>query len=375
MDENAARSLLEQVAGAPAPPSLVDIAKARRIGRRHLRLRRYGAPVATVSAVAVVAGLVASGTLPIADGGRPAPGANSAATHSHAFNPLVPYMTFGWLPPGYSVSAKPMHVYSIMALTVETLEASDHSGGSIAFMVFPVGQCHLTGPLTGPGRHRSQLTCGGLQTPVGLGPVAVTGPIPGVLGGHAYWWADTGRKYHGLVLRGDKAWVDIDSTIAPATELRIAAHVRFGSGRPLAFPFRLAGLPSRWRIGSSTPWTLGGRPVSSGLMLGPGPSYNQVEVSAAHANMPGFCGRDTGWQWVTVGGHRGILRTVYGDHFQTLCFEDVGGLAVAVTVSRPFSGAPLAAAEGSGGVIDVFLHHLRLLGPDPARWTTHPITG
>lgn len=381
MDENAVRSLLEQAAGAPAPPSLVDIAKARRIGRRHLRLRRFGAPAASVSAVAVVAGLVASGVGPVGAGshlgGRPTPDANGKAAHGHAFNPLVPQVTFGWLPPGYSMSAEPMHGYPGLAPTVETFEADDRSGRSIAFMVYPVGQCRLTGPRTGPGPHRIQLTCGGLRTPVGLGPVALAGPIPGVLGGHAYWWAYTGRKYHGLVFRTAKAWVDIEpSTIAPATEIRIAAHVQFGSGRPLAFPFRLAGLPSRWRIGGSTPWTLGGRLVASGLGIGPASYPFQVQVSVAPASTPLFCGRDSGWQWVTVAGRRGILRTVgEPDYFQTLCFEDVDGLAVEVNVTRPFSGSPLAVAEQPGGVIDIFLHHLHLLGPDPARWTTHPVSG
>ena len=28
-----------------------------------------------------------------------------------------------------------------------------------------------------------------------------------------------------------------------------------------------------------------------------------------------------------------------------------------------------------GGVTGIFLHHLRLLGPDPANWTTHPLGG
>jgi hypothetical protein len=76
-----------------------------------------------------------------------------------------------------------------------------------------------------------------------------------------------------------------------------------------------------------------------------------------------------------VAGKRGILRVVHsGDFFQSLCFNNVAGLEVEVTVSRPFSGSPLAVATAPGGVIDIFLHHLRLLGPDPANWTTHPVS-
>ncbi len=385
MDENKARSLLEQAAGAPAPSSSVDIAKARRIGRRRLRLRRFGAPAASVSAVAIVIGLIASGAVPLGAGshvgGRPAPVASGGAAHTRALNPLVPYATFGWLPVGYAVSAEPMHGYSIITPTVEQLTASDSSGRSISFEVFPIGQCHLTGPRTGAISHLSVLSCGGLPTPVGLRE-RVTGTIPGVAGGRAYWWTIKAGQYHSLALRTAKAWVVIDpAVVSLATEIRVATHVRFGSGRPLAFPFRLTGLPSRWRVGLSYPWTVGDRLMGSGLWLGPGSSHNQVQVSTAPANTRGFCGKDSGqersgWQRVTVGGLRGILLTVYGaGHFQTLCFEDAGGLAVSVTVNRPFSGQPLAAARNNGGVIDIFLHHLHLLGPDPAHWTTHPIPG
>jgi len=157
--------------------------------------------------------------------------------------------------------------------------------------------------------------------------------------------------------------------------IKVAAHVRFGVGRPLAFPFQLTGLPSWWRVGSSIPSTLNGRLVGAGLNIGPGPGESEVGVFTAPANTPGFCGRDSGWQWVTVAGMRGILRTVYGnDHFQTLCFEDVDGLAVTLSVTRPFDSSPVAVATQKGGVIDIFLHHLRLLGPNPANWTTHPVS-
>lgn len=68
MDEKTVRSLLDQIANSGGPPSSVDIGKARRAGLRRLLLRRLGAPAASLSAVVIVAGLVASGTVPLGIG-------------------------------------------------------------------------------------------------------------------------------------------------------------------------------------------------------------------------------------------------------------------------------------------------------------------
>jgi hypothetical protein len=382
MDENELRSLLERVADVDAPPSSVDIGQARRTGLWHRRLRRLGAAAASASAVAVVVGLVASGALPgIGVSGRSAPGTNGQTTHVRPprppFNPLVPYATLGWLPEGYSL-AQPNNGDSLMGRDEEQIDAVS-GPANITVMVFAPGHCRLTGMRSGQTRHRGRAICGRLNDPFELGPVPVSGPIPGVLGGHAYWWGHPGQEHPGLIFRAAKAWVDIEpAIITRAALIRIAAHVTFGTARPLAFPFRLTGLPSWWRVGQSeNVGALGGRLVGTALFIGPAPHYFQVDVGTALATMFHSCGRDSGWQWVTVRGRRGILRTVYGnDHFQELCFGNVDGLMVNVTVNAPrsFTGRPLAVATAPGGVIDVFLHHLRLLGPDPANWTTHPVS-
>ena len=68
MDENTVRSLLIQIADSSGPPSSVDVGKARRVGLRTLLLRRIGAPAASLSALVMVAGLVASGAVPLGAG-------------------------------------------------------------------------------------------------------------------------------------------------------------------------------------------------------------------------------------------------------------------------------------------------------------------
>jgi hypothetical protein len=71
VDENKVRSLLSQIADSAGPPSAVDIGKARQAGLRRLLLRRIGAPAASVSAVVMVTGLIASGAVPLGIGSAP----------------------------------------------------------------------------------------------------------------------------------------------------------------------------------------------------------------------------------------------------------------------------------------------------------------
>ena len=55
--------------------------------------------------------------------------------------------------------------------------------------------------------------------------------------------------------------------------------------------------------------------------------------------------------------------------YQGLCIPEVDGLHVSFLEYQE----PGRAGFAFGGVTGVFTHHLRLLGPDPANWTTHPI--
>ena len=71
MDESDVRALLCRLAESAAPRSSVNVERARRAGLRRLRLRRIGAPAASLGAIATVAGLVAGGVVPIASGPAP----------------------------------------------------------------------------------------------------------------------------------------------------------------------------------------------------------------------------------------------------------------------------------------------------------------
>jgi hypothetical protein len=77
MDENTVRSQLARLADSDSPPSSVDVGKARRAGLRRLRLRRFGAPAASLGAIVTVAGMVASGAMPFGLGFSTGPSAQA----------------------------------------------------------------------------------------------------------------------------------------------------------------------------------------------------------------------------------------------------------------------------------------------------------
>ena len=151
MTEPQVRALFNQIADGEEAPSRVDTQLALRRGRSRLRWRRAcaaSAPVLAAAAVAVVALAVAAGP------GRP--GTGPAATGPAAprqFNPLIPYVSFGWLPAGQSPS---QGVTSREQVAIVSADASSNPGWDVS--VYARGQCHLTG--SGQG-----LKCAG-QTPL-----------------------------------------------------------------------------------------------------------------------------------------------------------------------------------------------------------------
>ena len=118
------------------------IPPARRRARRLTRWRRAGTAGISVLAVAAVAVLTV-GTGPARPAAAPAPAGPAALRH---FNPLVPYISFGWLPAG------------------QKLVAGDNAPGA-----------------AGPGSGAAQL-----DGPVRLGPRGLRGrPVPSYRPGRA----------------------------------------------------------------------------------------------------------------------------------------------------------------------------------------------
>jgi hypothetical protein len=381
--ESDLRELFERQADSELLPTPISIPAARRIGRVRVLRRRAGAIGGPVVAVAaVVAVLLAS---PFAAPRQPAPGPGTPAAPK-LFNPLVPYATAAWYP------FRPSLVAGSYWHTGLLLRASSRSPArSTKVVLYAAGRCTLG---------QASLSCGSTASGTSV-EMTVTGPAPDVQGQPAYWTRYAGgdltpfRPQAGVTQRtlafqyAVGGWAVVESTGTPADLLRVAASVRYGQASPLRFPFRLTGLPRAWskvlRADYTQPGPGAQGPTEAALLLGspatqPGTvvrdpltvlASTHMTVAprcqtkaldgpqAGHVGSPGPCPSSV------IGGYRAYLNSPPVQGAQTLFVPDANGLYLyEQTISPGASLSPTA----------VLAHHLQLLGPDPANWTTTPVS-
>jgi hypothetical protein len=383
--ESDLRELFDLQAATELPPVPVSIPAARRIARARLVRRRaaaFGTPV--LAAGAVVAVVLAS--LYAAGPGRPAIG-SGVPVAPKLFNPLVPYATATWYP------YRPTLVGVSDWHTALLLRASSRAPAqSTEVALYPAGWCTL---------RSSRLSCG--STAAGTrAELTVTGHAPDVQGHAAYWTRFAGGDLVALrppsggaemvafqYARG--GWAVAESTGTLADVLRVASSLRYGQASPLRFPFRLTGLPSVWSEVLFAAFTRaeGAHATAAGaLVLGspatrPGttardaltllassrtePSPHCRTSSAVVGHGPsGAASRPVPCPSTLIHGYRVYLNSPPVPGKQTLFTPDADGLYVYENTIGP--DAPLSPAE-------VFAHHLELLGPNAANWTTTPSSG
>jgi hypothetical protein len=365
MDEAGARVALERLAAEAPPPSGVDIGLARRQGRRRLRWWQAGVPGA--SALAVIAiigmfsgGLISSGprspgpALPAASGSG-APAAPLAAPA--AFNPLIPYAAFGWLPAG--------HVFQtgITSPAVDYLTAGRKSRTDLSLSVYSAGTCDLSEAqiLRQVQRHgHAQLNCG---SPAGGTIVSLTGPVGAVHEQPAFWG---GGYLAWQYARG--GWAMLGGALARPDMLKIAAGARFGPGvmPAVAFPVQLTGALAAWQLhaadGSVAFMPYRGVLRANQWYLSHGKAEAMISEYVDPAPGNGHCPAPNR----TVGGYRANVSSYPAARGnppgQQLCAH-ADGLSVDIAIN----------GWTVPNVVDVFAHDTRLLGPDPVNWTTRPL--
>jgi hypothetical protein len=381
MDERALRAHFERVAGANIPASTVDVARARRDGRR-LRIRRSAAPAALLGVVITVGVLFADGVLPT--GASSGGAATTHARKGHArrpehasgpmapasFDPLAIYPTFGWLPPGFGVSSPP----TAQTATQSFADASGPNGQSVALTVFAAHQCSVTGPFWSPPKGTFHFTDGGRhkrylhsrQYSTGLlcnwGPQSLPGPLvpAGHLAGGQLAYLMLDDQGHATALAWQYArngWAVAQwSGPRPAKLMEMASRVRYRSNLHVPFPFRLVDIPASWKVAGAGSDVEGGKLTGYLLYLGPGQDPEGITVLIEQP-YPGGCVNIGGQtQSVSFEGAAGVLRSAG----QEACFGDLHGMYVYVS------------SDQAGGAMGL-LHHLHVLGPDRARWTTEPL--
>jgi hypothetical protein len=344
--------------------------------RRLTRWRRAGTAGMSVLAVAAIAVLTV-GTGPARPAAAPAPAGPAALRH---FSPLVPYISFGWLPAGQKLVAGDNRP-ELQALVAGRHSWTDRSVWDL--VVYAAGQCRLNGRAT-------ELTC---STPALEGLTAtITQPAPAVRGHRAFWagpdllwqyarggWAALALPYPAGIPR---LATPAQLRKARHQARRIAAHVRYGAATPpLLFPVQLRNLPRRWRVGSVFYLPQGRVFRAERFALTAGdpnlgadggleyqrdlPYFSTIDPAAATHRR--FCFRSPGSVVKLINGHRVILSRRFSGALtrQDLCAAHAAGLDMYIS---EFGAHPPVSLANLFGV------HLRLLGTRPARWTSKPVT-
>lgn len=355
MLETEIRDLFQSQVASELPAARISIAVAHRTARRRLRLRRAGVAASPLVAAVAVLAVVLSGTTAFtAAGSTPADRSRQPAPRS--FSPTRPYVRLTWLP-GRSVVSK----YALSAAGDFVMISGS---ASYTLMIAPAGQCDLTG---------QGLTCWG-----GTGRQRL-GPVIGSVGGRSARFTRL-RANVGLVTwqyaPGDWALLRSPSARgAVRTALRIARGARLGPAVAAAarFPYQLTDVPADWTIHSVTVQPGRNDLVQAVSVAGPAGSRQNVPgIIDEPAGTMGACRRlinpppgESPGSYLTVRGYRVLV---------SAGFRGPSGVRPAV-LCAPDAGGVLLELQGGSRSLTVswFEHNLRLLGPDPAHWTTRPL--
>jgi hypothetical protein len=374
MTESQLRALFNQIADDEPGPSRVDTKLLLRRGRARVRWRRAcvaGAPV--LAAVAVVALAVTAG--PVRPGPGPAAGAGRVAPCQ--FNPVVPYVSFGWLPEGeslYSGDVRPTEMFLAAGRPA--------NGPEWGLNVYARGQCHLAGPDRG-------LKCPHQGLDGTTARFKFTARAPAVDAHRAFW---TGTSLVWQYAHG--GWAALtwpasvpngtprQDTVAQRQAIKIAEHLRFGAATPpLVFPAQLTGLTSQWRISDVYYLPDAGVLRAESFMLTTGTSRYLPHVGdlGVWTNAPyveihpsprnGTCTPHdpaTNNTSEIINGYRVVVKrmTIGGVPQQELCAAHADGFWLSIIEFGPHPSIDVAS---------LFRQHMRLLSTNPANWTKNPI--
>ena len=364
-------TLLRDLAESPAPPTTVDIAHAAAAGRRRVHLRRFAA--ASSAALVTVAVLLGVGTYVGGTTALPAPPEPAASSSTAAprpmptaaptaFDPMVQYAAFGWVPPGAQI--------------VDTTTARDWLRLDLRYASAPAPEGSTASPGSDPGAVTLIVTTAGHGLDIGRPEeyaVAADAMPPGspvdLVNGRP---AETVMAFgYQPALRWEYApgaWAMVLTTDLPGGDpldvaRRVAADIRFGVDGAVTLPFHPDALPSSLRpvevhvsrVGEhwSAQVDYG---VEQKLATGDWPLTILAVASTRESGDGAVLGDPT----TTVDGHPARTAPLL-DGGSALQLYNVNGVYLELTTHSAATTAQL-----QGGLVGLF--RSLDLNPDPATW-------
>jgi hypothetical protein len=392
MIESEIGDLFHMITDGEPSTSQINTHAARRRGRARLRRRRVGlagTPLLAVAAAVVVA-LTAGAASPKTSSSPPSSSPPAGQGAPQEFDPLVPYLSFGWLPPGIKL------VDGDILKQVVSLDGNDKLFGEHdwGLSVYAAGQCQLT---TG---HKNTKTGGKDTQTLKCAPHVydikdkIDAPAPSVNGHQAFW-----SGYELVWQYASDGWATLSVPFTPGSPIpkrtpelvqdavKVASNVKFAADTPpLEFPLQLSGLDSQVQVSSVfyvpnqgvlQAYNFGlssGTPdpgADGGLVYQKGqPSFDNVQAAGApHSTCPLYKfqkGNSDKSKVETINGSKVVLTTLHRlTDNQLLCTANANGLAFSIMVEG--GNAPMDPAT-------LFRDHLKVLGANSADWTTKPIS-
>jgi hypothetical protein len=419
MSDHDMRTLLHDLADRPEPASTIDIAAARRSGKRRLWVQR--GTISAAAAAVVALAVAVPQTLFSAAGSSGAPTIEPAAsgtvnptTAPRSFNTLVPYATFGYVPKGYEFqpTGSPSSGNTPFGFTSSpdelVLSVKQASGdGSVVLEVMSKGAC--AAPVDGvyldeiPGyretRAHDAASCKGVGTVGGAAPKPAI-HAPEVNGRAAYWLQGPVHEAFLAWQYAPDSWatlqaypLDASSTTVAAQQamlLRMAPTVKFGQTKPILFPFKLTSAIVRNWQAADVNYTV----TSSGQYLATGLTEGQPYGGGAMGTTNGDLGpvtiatsRTCPTPAAVLSSATGPVTTVQANgvswRVENANQEKAGGKKVQTAgtaeiactvglVNGLHTSVTLFQSGDSKPIINSILAKL-ILRPTPQTWTTNPI--
>ena len=374
--ESKIRDAFGAIADDEQPPTSVSIDAARERGRSLLRWRRFRVAGTPVLAAAAVAAVALGGVLPLGrsdsaghkqESRQTAPAA-TAVIAPKRLDPLVPYASVAWLPAGDALLSGGGDQVSEYL----NIYAGRHFKWQL--MVYAARACTL---IDGAG----ELQC--TQSGSGIQNYPLAGRAPAVNGHRAFWLSPgprpkAGRTHQAVVWQyASNAWAELGNAArahqSSETLLRIARGVAFAgeSGQPVAFAAQLTKVPATWRVTSDNFGVTGGALLSEQYTFtarGSNPAdLPGVTVLPRHGSCYFYPGGQSRHQ--VINGYRVVVNTIPAADGRPatyqVCVPDAKGLFIFISVD---GDKPLISPV-------TLFRHMKLLGTDPADWSTQPLAG
>jgi hypothetical protein len=324
----------------------------RAITKLYVRWGRAAA-LATLAVIAIPLGTLSPGPVHHPGTGAHAsqsasPGPAGTVAPPRRFNPLIPYLAWGWLPSGARQATGTLTANEAYITAAPLGRPVDWTATAST-----AGQCQRRGDVLNCGRHNIFI----------LGHAALR------VGGHRAYWAKPGKQL--MWQYAKDSWVALNplSNNSVRQTVKVADGLRYHvATRPsVRFAIQLTRMSPAWHVVYLYFQYQDRLPRANVYQLAGGRGAPEITAEPGTHMWCQFYPHGESAHEI-INGHRVTVTHLPAQPGQPaeqkVCAPDADGVNVFYTTTG---------RRASPNAIALFAHHTRLLGADPASWTTQPL--